>query len=53
MLLNINYISNGLNEPQKRGYMNTVHKSENDIIYCIICTEIINDDTEYSLQCVH
>ena len=34
------------------GYMNIVHISENDIISCITCTEIIDDNTEDVLQCI-
>ena len=33
---------------QTLGYMNSVHISENDMIYCII-----EDDTADSLQCIH
>ena len=32
--------------------MTTIHIIENDIVYCIICTEIIDDDTEDSFQCI-
>ena len=38
---------------QTRGYMNTVHIRENDVIYCIICTEISDDETEDSFLCIH
>ena len=39
---------NHKNEPQKRDYMNTVKRTlfkinENESIYCIICTDIIDD----------
>ena len=38
---------------KQRGYMNTVHISENDIISYIISTDIIDDDTEDSFQRIH
>ena len=33
--------------------MNTIHISENNIISYIICTEIIDYETAYPLQCIH
>ena len=42
----------GLHEPPTTGsyvISNNVHITDNNIIYCIICTDIIDDDTEESL----